>query len=485
MRFVMIGDVGGDATYHVGDEAMLAANLAELGRCYPGAHFTIVSADPAATGARFGVEAVPPIGFPSGQHVADDARDRLLDEVIDNGEHVSRGDAVARWQVVEAVVRCDAVVVSGGGNLSATWPEHLYERVALLALAGRFGKRALVLGQTIGPDLGARQRELLGSVLRRADLVGARETASLRFAQVLRVPAEKLTLQLDDAFFIPTTGAPDDPSAGDKAPCIAITLTRAAEPLADVAVQLGRLARETGARLVFVPHARAPDDDHEIGRKLASALAPDVELDLLPVEDAGAARRRVACMEMVISTRYHPLIFAMSAGVPCLGVYADAYTRVKITGALRHGGLESWTLPWVLASEGALLKSARELWQRRDAVRRQIDRHRLRWQRMHREHWQRIESALEGRGDGTTTVSMTESIDPDPDAHPTAPWSHRSGALRAESERVAQEMLNVMEERDEAVRYALSLRAALDAERKETVALRGLLRAQSDETKRR
>jgi polysaccharide pyruvyl transferase WcaK-like protein len=40
----------------------------------------------------------------------------------------------------------------------------------------------------------------------------------------------------------------------------------------------------------------------------------------------------------LISSRYHPAVFAAPAGVPTLALAADAYTSVKLGGALGHWG---------------------------------------------------------------------------------------------------------------------------------------------------
>ena len=66
-------------------------------------------------------------------------------------------------------------------------------------------------------------------------------------------------------------------------------------------------------------------------------------------------RRRVWVTQraaLVVSSRYHPLVFATAAAVPCLGLYRDAYTRIKLQGALAHVGMEAWCLSAAAAEEG-------------------------------------------------------------------------------------------------------------------------------------
>jgi polysaccharide pyruvyl transferase WcaK-like protein len=56
MRLFAVGDVGGPSSYHLGDEAMLEANVDAFRQIVPGIQFTVMSADPAWTGKRYGVE---------------------------------------------------------------------------------------------------------------------------------------------------------------------------------------------------------------------------------------------------------------------------------------------------------------------------------------------------------------------------------------------------------------------------------------------
>src|ERR1700688_2472522 len=133
-RLLIIADVGDDQTRHLGDEAMLEANLAASRRLIPGVSFTVVSHNPAWAAKRYGVDAIALLGFPRDPFGVADRR-VMLDRVL-----------------TEA-----ARSASGGGILSSTWSHLLFERVALLRLACIFEKPAVVLGQTLGPQLGGEE----------------------------------------------------------------------------------------------------------------------------------------------------------------------------------------------------------------------------------------------------------------------------------------------------------------------------------------
>jgi polysaccharide pyruvyl transferase WcaK-like protein len=373
---------------------MLEANLEELRSRIPGATFTVVSSHPEVTAKRYGVEAVAAPPFVS---EAEEARERRAALAALLAQAAAGGGP----PLVDAVAEANAVVLSGGGNLSSTWPDLFYERVALLFLARVLRKPAIVLGQTIGPQLGPEEAALLADALSEARFVGLRELPSLSLALGLGVAPDRLWYQTDDALL------PDPPLAPARSapgrPAIAVTIdpqVRAAgEALFGALVrQLRELATRSGARLVLIPHVfgnelHGPSDLTE-----ARLLAERLELPETVVAagiDAAEARRITGEASMVVSSRYHPIVFGMSAGVPSIGIYHDEYGRIKAEGALAHAGLAQWALPYEDVLRGELLTRALELWRVRDGVRGQLEARRAAWRDEHGRRWASILRALD------------------------------------------------------------------------------------------
>lgn len=186
-RAVLIGDIGGHDTFHVGDEAMLEANLGLMHRLAPGTNTTVVSRDPAYTKLTYGVDAVSGIGFPSvsPNRIAEQARiDQLVERAI--------GGAGQMPDAFVALLESDLLMVSGGGNLSSSWPGHILERLALVRLARKRGIPIIVLGQTLGPNLEAEDRLLVAEILEAALWVGLREAPSVALAIELGIFLDKI-----------------------------------------------------------------------------------------------------------------------------------------------------------------------------------------------------------------------------------------------------------------------------------------------------
>ncbi len=329
---VIVADVGTEP-FHVGDEAMLVANVGALRRHNPEVRVTVI-----------------------GREVRGEARGPSAAAVLEGA---------------------DGLFVSGGGNLSSSWPELLHQRIRWIGEARRRGLPVVTGGQTIGPKLNPADRSALAEALAGVDLLGVRELPSAALALQMGTHADRLSYQPDDAFFL-AGHSPAGRSCPDE-PFLLVTLDPAfaamgsRSGLCSLALQLAAIVAESRLRLAFLPHVgplgSLGDEDGRAGTALARLLrAEGVECELLPVmpsaETVWVTQRAAA----VVSSRYHPLVFATAAAVPCLGIYRDDYTRVKLQGALAHLGMEEWCQSAAAAERFGLVRAFRRLWTRREEI---------------------------------------------------------------------------------------------------------------------
>jgi polysaccharide pyruvyl transferase WcaK-like protein len=394
----VVADVGGLEDFHLGDEAMLEANLDALRRIQPGLGFVASSRDPRFTEKRYEVRAMQAPSFSTAA-----LPEPEWDE--DAGLRERTGWRLGEG-IVEAVRHADGLIVSGGGSLCATWPGKLLERAALLHCAADHGKPTVVTGQTLGPELTPRQSALLGKALGRASVIGVRERPSLELAGRLGLGADRVRLQVDDAFFLEP-----QPVAEGRVPWLAngrrwilvsldpsLGSVENERRLVRLAAQLDALAVSIEAELVFVPHVGGAEaegkgtSDGAIGRRLSTLV--HTPLRQLGLWSPGEVRWLTGHAALVVSTRYHGIVFATAAGVPALGVYSDLYTRVKVKGALAHAGLAGWGIGLEFAARGNLLTAGLELWHRRDDVRRRLVALRESAVSTEQARWERIGEAL-------------------------------------------------------------------------------------------
>ena len=136
-RIVVSGYYG---SKNAGDEAMLAAMLEVLGDLDPKLHITVISASPADTSARHGVESVSWLSLPS---------------------------------IIKALWRAD-LLISGGGSLlqNVTSRRSLYYYLAIIFLAVIMRKKVMLYAQGIGP--------IIGTPMTPANINACRRMASMR-----------------------------------------------------------------------------------------------------------------------------------------------------------------------------------------------------------------------------------------------------------------------------------------------------------------
>ena len=90
------------------------------------------------------------------------------------------------------------------------------------------------------------------------------------------------------------------------------------------------------------------------GRELASLLCS--ELIQLSRWEPSAARWLIQQSSLVVSTRYHPIVFATACAFPSLAIYSDEYTHIKLRGTLRPSDLQCRCMSVAEAEQGALFR---------------------------------------------------------------------------------------------------------------------------------
>ncbi|MGA1811482.1 polysaccharide pyruvyl transferase family protein [Frondihabitans sp. 4ASC-45] len=428
MRIVLLGDVGVlSDMIHIGDEAMFEEFVRQLRGRDAGVEIVSLSSNPAETRQRYGVEAIRNVDFaPSSFAVTGEAlrtaqedRMRRVLAAADGDDEALPADDWA-WAVIEAVRTADGVAVSGGGNMASIWPMHIFERATLAALAAHFDKPFVVSGQTIGPELTGDDRDLVARLLDSAKLVGLRETASLALVHELGVTGDRVTGTIDDASFLGAEGAgssaspassdADDAGVEPVRPYCAVTLAAHVGGLdrdafaEGMAKLLDRVAEEAGLEIVFFAHFAAlgggvadPAGSASSGSvfsgsassgpassdSASSGSAPEAGDSLVhrrvidrmtqpsriePTTDSIAAARFARGASLAVSSRYHPAIFAVSAGVPTVGIAVDDYTTVKLTGALGNFG-QTGVLTASDVIDGSAVAGVLDVWSSADGIR--------------------------------------------------------------------------------------------------------------------
>lgn len=413
-RVLVVGDIGQHA-YHVGDEAMTmaAAHFLHEGGCSvtlmtrDERHSARYLNAPRNTDGG-GYSYLPFFLFPwspAERELTLAALECVLIELHADRARPSIAELIALPQVqalpevlrpleqtvermvnfADSIAAMDAVVISGGGNLNSRFGWLLYERAAVALVAEYAGVPLFVTGQSLGPTLTERDAQTLERMLRSARSVSVREENSLAWCRERGIDAR---LCVDDA----TDAAPEYPSRTldytadtDEADevgtahavaldpsellgalperYVCVTVNACTQEQAErLAGLLDRVHREHGCAPVFLSHFGDPLHADQPGRRgdadtherIAGLLSPAareaaIVLPILHTDQSLLVHRAAA---LTITSRYHPAVFSAAAGIPVLALIPDAFTQVRVGGALSLYGWGEFTLPLGMLAGG-------------------------------------------------------------------------------------------------------------------------------------
>ena len=399
-RVLVIGDIG-QHTYHVGDEAMTIASAEALSE--GGAAVTLMTRDVGHSARYIGAaahheaaqhEAGAPYEYlpfflfpwaPAERELTLAALECVLAQLHADRERPSVTELVALPQVqalpevlhplaqtvermvefADAIATMDAVVVSGGGNLNSRYGWLLYERAAAVRAAEHAGVPVYVTGQSLGPVLSPEDAQVLERMLRTARSVTVREHSSLAWCRERGIDAR---LSVDDATdYLPASPArtlhyAEGVSAGqalDELPerYVCVTVNECTEQQAQqLARLLDNMWREHGYAPVFLSHFGDPQNpesgDIQVHQRIAEQLSPSTPATLLPILHADQSITVHCGAAFTLTSRYHPAVFSAAAGIPVLALVPDAFTQMRVGGALRQYGLGEFTLPLGMLAGG-------------------------------------------------------------------------------------------------------------------------------------
>jgi colanic acid/amylovoran biosynthesis protein len=109
-----------------------------------------------------------------------------------------------------------------------------------------------------------------------------------------------------------------------------------------LAATIDHLQADGRARVVLIPQVMtndAADDDRIVQRRIAGFCSSE-PLRVESLRDHHELKAIYGELDLLIGTRFHSVIFSLTAGVPCIGI---AYEH-KTTGIMRELGLEQWVI---------------------------------------------------------------------------------------------------------------------------------------------
>lgn len=246
-------------------------------------------------------------------------------------------DPAPMHQFLDAVAGADLVVAAGGGYVTDVFAPHCLPILRALALAQRLGTPTAMLGQGLGPITDPTLAAVCRTVLPKIDFITLRE--SLGGLPLLRSigfevdSPRRLVVTGDDAIERAYEGRPE--RLGDG---IGFNVRLAGYAEVDTAAlpvlrgAMTEAAKARSAPLIATPIARdeGHDDVESIGAVLGDALAANN--DGAGVTTPAHAIAAIGRCRVVVTGSYHAGVFALSQGIPVVGLSRGSYYRGKFAG---------------------------------------------------------------------------------------------------------------------------------------------------------
>ncbi len=227
----------------------------------------------------------------------------------------------------------DLVLAAGGGYLNDAFASSALRCTKVLLVAQSLGIPTALFGQGLGPLERADTRQLIGTMLRRAHLIGLREgVLGPSLAGELDLPPDRRVITGDSALDLTARLRTDQP--GDHLGFnirVADYARTSGSDLAGIGQAIARFARSKGVSImpcpIFFGH-QTPDEP--AARSLVGSSAT-VFADPCPFHPLEVIRRVGRC-RVVVTGSYHAAVFALGQGIPVVGLAASKYYTAKFAG---------------------------------------------------------------------------------------------------------------------------------------------------------
>lgn len=312
--------------YHVGDEAMAEVAINRLKSLIGEQNLIMASAFPKSTTETYKVKCFP--------YYSLNFKDRKL-LLLKRPISFFKNFVLMFYHLI----RSDVVFSCGGGNLTSAWPEVLEARLYLFRWAIRLKKKLILVSQTLGP-FSDEHKLLCQKVLSKASWIGVRDK---QFScQQIGLPVQ---FAVDDAVFLePAHTDATKKLVVENQPILALSLRDCNGLLLEkkqiVAKTISKIALDKRFQTVFIPH-HIPQGDVRIAQELKAMWSSTSNFTIIePIQTASVLKAITKESQLVVTMRYHQLIFALSTGVPAVGIYFNEYTQAKLKGAFEQFELE-------------------------------------------------------------------------------------------------------------------------------------------------
>jgi len=316
----MMIEIYGAGFGNKGAQLMLLTVLKEMGRAAPALKFCMSPAKDAAYAerARYGLQHTFPIprakdlrNFPL-RLLANKALGALIPK------NICQTYGLARNQDVDALVD-----VSGFAFGDANSHYRMRNNVLIAQLYRQRGKPVIMLPQMFGPFEKPAAAESFRQLLRHANLVFARDVKSLDYARATGGPTENLYLAPDITIFMESDSDDQSARVNESYACLVPNVRtprnghpRWREVYVDRMAEVGRLLARQGVKPYLLMHSIA-GEDHPLANQIKESIGEN-QCEIVTLSDPLAIKSFIAHSRLIVASRYHSVVGALSSGVPAI-----------------------------------------------------------------------------------------------------------------------------------------------------------------------
>lgn len=232
----------------------------------------------------------------------------------------------------EHIIKADVAIASGGGFMTDAFEEHAINILELLFLVKKQGKPVAMFGQGVGPVSSPRLLATMKKVLPLLDMICLREENSgMQLLLDIGVSKDKIIVTGDDAIELSQSARKD--ALGNKLGFnvrIADYANIDKEQDISVAKIINNFSNSHETTTVPVPISWYPhENDLE---KISDLLNSNIDNQQLSHHNIEALMQRIGDCRVVVTGSYHAGVFALSQGIPVIGLARSAYYVDKFEG---------------------------------------------------------------------------------------------------------------------------------------------------------
>lgn len=342
MNILLFANIGSspEGYYHVGDEAMFLETYRWYRSAHPDYKLTVFTSTPNHGNLQLTEIQLPPIPSVS-------FRKYWLGYLIKSIVFRLSGFSLLGNQekkLLGTIINQHTIHFCGGGNLTSHFRPWLYFSLTLILTAKIFGKKIYLTSQTIGP-FSFQDKIISKAIISLVDVIKVREPILNTYLRSFK----SISSSLDAATTLPLVPVQLPNSSKIKIGLSLHSWGHYDSSLSTAFIDfVNNISQKYKVEFFLLPHIIIKKDFYRGGDYLfLNSIFCQIPkkhqhnpksleiIDKSDYETANAVKTLTSQCDLLISTRYHGNVFALSSGVPCISFLAGSYYSQKNTGLFK------------------------------------------------------------------------------------------------------------------------------------------------------